>query len=115
MTAVRIWHYTCDDGAEGIRRDGIVKPNPHPLLGGLPISWWTDLDPSHRYEIGLTSDTLTCDRMAHRFEAKDWTLLDYWPTYARTAKVPRAVRDELEDGRLPAHWWISLAPVEVIT
>lgn len=120
MTAVvstrrQIWHYTCDHGAAGIRRDGVVKPNAQPALGGLPVSWFTDLDSSRRFEVGLTSHIIRCDRMAHRFEVKDPSVLDYWPMLARFLRVPRDVRDELEDGRLPAHWWVSLKPVEVIT
>lgn len=115
MTARQIWHYTCDHGAPGIRRDGIVKPNAHPMLGGLPISWWTDLGPEHRHDIGLTSDMLTCDRMAHRFQVKDPAALDWWPHLARHLRVPRHLRDQFEGGRLPAHWWVSLKPVEVIT
>lgn len=119
MTAVvstrsQIWHYTCDHAAAGIRRDGVINPNAQPALDGLPLSWFTDLDSSHRFEVGLTSRIIHCDRMAHRFEVKDPGVLDYWPTFARRLRVPRAVRDALEDGRLPAHWWVSLKPVEVI-
>lgn len=109
-----IWHYTCGHGAGGIRREGIVKPNPHPFLNGLPISWWTDLGPEHRFEVGLTSTTLGCDRMANRFQVKDPDDLDWWPHLARYIQMPRSLRDELEAGRLPAHWWCSLEPVEVI-
>lgn len=110
-TPRQLWHYTCDHGAEGIRREGLIRPNAHPLLR-LPIAWFTDLDPAHRFEIGLTSDTLACDRMAHRFpvapEGVEW-----WPKAARRLAVPASVRAELEVGRLPAHWWVSLTPVQV--
>lgn len=120
MTAVvstrrRIWHYTCDHAAAGIRRDGLIKPNAQPALDGLPVSWFTDLDRGHRFEVGLTSRIIRCDRMAHRFEVKDPNGLEHWPVLARHLRVPREIRDELEDGRLPAHWWVSLNPVEVIT
>ncbi|MEV6035996.1 hypothetical protein AB0L65_32915 [Nonomuraea sp. NPDC052116] len=112
MTAV-LWHYTCDHGATGIVRDGMVKPNLHPLLG-VPVAWFTDLDRAHRLELGLTSDTLKCDRMAHRFEVADPESLLWWPKAARLLRLSQAVRAELETGRLPAHWWVSFEPVAVL-
>src|SRR5918999_1030958 len=108
-----IWHYTCDHSAAGIRRDGLVKPHHQVVLGGA-LSWWTDLDRGHRFAIGLTSQILRCDRMAHRFEVKDPARLVHWPVFARAERIPRDVRDDLEDGRLPAHWWVASEPVEVI-
>jgi len=110
-----LWHYTCDHGAELIRRDGLVKAHPQPVLDQVTLSWWTDLGPEHRYEVGLTSDLLTCDRMAHRFQAKDPSTLERWTRAARNWRIPPVVRDELEDGRLPAHWWVAFDPVEVVT
>ncbi|MEU8199507.1 hypothetical protein AB0C10_37560 [Microbispora amethystogenes] len=105
-----LWHYTCDHGAAGIQREGIIRPNLHPLLG-VPVAWFTDLDPAHRFEIGLTSDRLACDRMAHRFATAD--RLVWWPLAARSLRVPAPVRAELETGRLPAHWWVSLTEVAI--
>jgi hypothetical protein len=107
-----MWHYTCDHGAAGIVRDGLVRPNRHPLLG-VAVAWFTDLDSGHRQELGLTSDTLGCDRMAHRFEVAQEGLL-WWPKAARQLQVTTRVRAELETGRLPAHWWLSLEPVAVL-
>lgn len=107
------WHYTCDHGAEGICSEGVVRPNLHPLLG-VPVAWFTDLGHAYRTQLGLTSDTLACDRMSHRFEVAHPGRLLWWPRAARSLKVPAPVRDELEHGRLPAHWWISFGPVEVV-
>lgn len=104
-----IWHYTCNHRAPMIRADGVVKPHPQPLLAGLKLSWWSDLGTEHRYELGLTSNMLRCDRMEARFEAKE--PLVWWPRYARG--FPVVIRNVLEDGRLPAHWWIALEPIEV--
>jgi hypothetical protein len=106
------YHYTCDHGADGIRRDGVVKPHPHPLLPE-PVAWLTDLDKPHRYELGLTNFTLECDRTAHCFETATATAL-WWPIYART--LPRLLRQELEaaTAAAPMHWWISKLPVPVI-
>jgi hypothetical protein len=106
------WHYTCDHSEAGIRESGLIQPNHHPLIL-RSMSWFTDLGPDRRYEAGLTSSIINCDRMAYRFEVVDPAQLTWWPVAARALRVPQAVRDELEDGRLPAHWWIALAPVEV--
>ncbi|WP_144070235.1 hypothetical protein [Nonomuraea indica] len=108
-----MWHYTCGHGAAGIQRDGMVKPHLHPLLG-VPVAWFTDLGPAHRLELGLTSDRLSCDRMEHRFTVADVGPLQWWPKAARLLRLSRPVRTELEQGRLPAHWWVSFDPVPVL-
>lgn len=107
-----LWHYTCDHGAAAIRRERLIKPNPHPFLGALAVAWFTDLEPAYRFEIGLTSDRLACDRMAHRFPVRSEGV-EWWPKAARRLAVPVLVRAEMETGRLPAHWWVSLTPVEI--
>ncbi len=108
-----IWHYTCNHRAPMIRADKLVKPHPQPLLRGVELSWWSDLGPEHRFELGLTSQILACDRMEARFQAVNPESLTRWPVAARALHIPQVIRDELEAGRLPAHWWISLQPVEV--
>lgn len=113
MSDLSLWHFTCRHSATGIRLEGMVRPWPQPLLAGTRLSWWTDLGVEHRFELGLTSQSIGCDRMEARFQAVDPAALTWWPKAARSLEVPQRVRDELEDGRLPAHWWISLEPVEV--
>lgn len=107
-----LWHYTCDHGAVGIRWEGVIRPGLHLLLG-VRIAWFTDLERADRVAVGLTSDTLACDRMAHRF-AVPGGAVEWWPRAARRLRVPSAVRSELETGRLPAHWWVSFSPVEIV-
>lgn len=114
LVVEKLWHWTCDHSAPLIRESGIVKPHPQPLLDMIELSWWTDLGPEHRYELGLTSNTIKCDRMAARFQARHIGDLLWWSHAARGLRIPRRIRDELEDGRLPAHWWIAVEPVEVI-
>lgn len=111
--APTVWHYACAHSAQQIRVDGVVKPNPQPLLDRQVVSWFTDLGREHRYETGLTSHTIACDRMEFRFEV-DLAGLLWWPRAARLLNVERAVRDHLEAGRLPAHWWVALEPVPVL-
>lgn len=108
-----VWHYACAHSAEGIRADGLIKPNPQPLLGNHALSWFTDLGREHRYAVGLTSTVITCDRMEYRFEV-DLANLLWWPRAARQVDAERSVRDALEAGRLPAHWWVAFDPVPVL-
>lgn len=110
-----LWHYTCDHGARGIELSGTVLPNPRTAEFGLPpVAWLTDLDPPDRFALGLTMDSITCDRMAWRCTV-DAPAAERWFAYARRCRVPRELRDELEDGRLPAHWWVSETPVAVLS
>ena len=103
-----LYHYTCSHGAEGIRRTGVVKPNP-----ATAMAWFTDLNPPVRDALGLTSVTLTCDRMEHRFTVADESgIQPYWLV---RRYLPREWRDGLEraPGALLMHWWVSLHDVAV--
>ncbi len=107
---MRLWHYTCDHGAAGIRRDGIVRPS---TVAAFAVAWFTDLETPDRTRLGLTSQHIACDRTAWRVEV-DPDAAERWTAYARRARVPRDLRDALEAGRLPAHWWVSESPVRVL-
>lgn len=109
-----LWHFTCDDAAPLIERDGALRPWPHPHLREAVV-WATDLDapPATILGLGNLSQHLTCDRMAHRFEVLDAGLFVPWCVYAR--RLPGGVRARLEGaaGALPRHWWLATerAPV----
>jgi hypothetical protein len=82
---------------------------------GLPVvAWLTDLDPPDRFGLGLTMNSIACDRTAWRCTV-DAPAAERWSAYARRVRVPRELRDELEAGRLPAHWWVSETPVAVLS
>lgn len=98
---MRLYHWTCDHGAQGINRDGVVRPNPHPLLSMEPLVWLTDLDAASPWNLGLTSEILSCNRMAHRFEVEHTATVMPWSAYCRIRRVPRSVRDALEIGWTP--------------
>jgi len=101
-------HWTCADGAAGIRRDAAVKPR-------LGMSWWTDLDkPGRRTRaaLGLTSHTLTCDRMTFLCRPVDPGLLVPWQEVSPTVPLLAAAL-EIPDGAMPGHWWVATEPVPV--
>lgn len=110
-----LFHYCCAHSREGILHDGLLLPNPQPFLPGAPpLVWLTDLDAPIRDGLGLTSDHIKCDRTEYRFSVIQTGTAVWWPTYARMTRVPRATRDVLESFGMPAHWYVSSAPVPVV-
>lgn len=120
----RLFHYTCLHAAPLIDADGYLRPWPdaearrHPGLAGWPLPvglvWLTDLDTPLRDALGLTTETIGCDRTRFRFTVIDLTHCQPWTAYARD--LPRHARLRLETvapGLLPAHWWVSLSVVPV--
>lgn len=126
----RLFHFTCEHGAEKIRGDGFIRPGDcliekqtyamlpeqvQPVARlAAPFCWFTDLEPpADVFMLGLTMLSLTCDRTACCFEVvPDWRVVSWW------LRVRRKHRDlwQLEDapGVLPAHWFVSEQPVKVL-
>lgn len=113
-TPTMLWHYTCEHSLAGIRRDGRLRPFPHPLLPE-PLVWLTDLDAAWPEALGLTSRVQKCDRTAHRFQAASTATAAPWLRYRR--RVQPEARGALESapGAMPAHWWISTSPVPIVS
>lgn len=109
---IRLHHYTCSHSAAGIRRDGVLLPNRHPLLTE-PLVWLTDLDTAFREALGLTSYMLECDRTQTRFSVMTDRAV-WWPAYSRWRIAPE-IRRFLESapGAMPAHWWVSPHPLPI--
>ena len=99
-----LYHYTCVHAAPRIRDDALLKVNPQPLLAGLPVVWLTDLDVPDWAGLGLTMETISCDRGEFRF-AVDTDRAVHWPAACRQWRIRRDLRDLLEHapGRLPMH------------
>ena len=112
----QLYHWTCTEGAAGIRGDGLVRPFPQPALPGCPaLAWFTDLPfrtPSTRRALGLTSQTLACDRMSRRFIVAHPERLIPWEEWADEHGA--AEWADLAPG-LPAHWWVADRPTRVLT
>jgi hypothetical protein len=102
----QLYHWTCTEGAAGIRGDirgdGLVRPFPD-----LPFR-----TPSTRRALGLTSQTLACDRMSRRFIVAHPERLISWEEWA--AEHGAAEWADLAPG-LPAHWWVADRPTRVLT
>jgi hypothetical protein len=112
---MRLYHFTCDHGAQQIAAAGELRANPHPLLPDAgPLIHLTDLPEADRVGLGLTSATLRCDRTQHRVTV-DTDQAIHWPAFARI--LPRHIREMFEghQGALPMHWYVARGPIPVAT
>ena len=114
-----LFHFTCDHGAAGIVATGTLMPWPHPLMvqaGGFV--WLTSEAEPERHDVGLTSTTLACDRMAHRFRVIEPDTCLWWPEVrdllAAYCLLSRDSAYMLEHGRRPDTWWVSPVAVPVV-
>lgn len=107
-------HYTCVSSGARIRRGRVIEPRRHLLLGASLV-WLSDLYPPDRYALGLTSHWITCDRTAVRVRVHPGPDIVPWGRWAHEHRVPRVIRELLEDGAMPAHWFVSAVPVPVAT
>ena len=110
--AVTLWHYTCRHAATMIGRRGMLTPNPQPYLDGARLVWLTDLAVPDVAALGLTSDTLSCDRTEVRYRVLAGEVVS-WSAWAAEAKVDPLTLSAFTFGRRPAHWYVSPGPVAV--
>lgn len=119
MGPVTYWHWTCSHRAAKIAATGVLQPNPHPVLRDLPITWLTTSRLATRAALGLSSKTLSCDRMSHLFQVEEadeplvlsWTELKAEPAFEDY--LPMARRLEAVRGTRPVVWAVTLEPVHV--
>lgn len=119
-----LYHFTCVHSRDGIVASGLVTPMSfrHPdkwerlpewMRPVFAVSWFTDLDVPMRDQLGLTMDTIKCDRTEVRFRVTDDLAVQRWTRYRR--RVPRQAVAMLEGWRaMPAHWYVSELPVPVV-
>lgn len=108
-----LYHYTCNHWAPHIEGEGLVKPSAVAGWPGHRFSWWTDLEVPYREALGLTGLALSCDRTANRFRALTDDQLTKWTDARRGLPATLVAWLHSPPGVMPAHWWISTAPVPV--
>lgn len=109
----RLWHFTCDHGRKGIGARGELQPYQHPMIPHLPpMVWLTSAAQPARTAVRLTSTTLSCDRLAHRYEATDVSTAERWTVVRR--RVPAQILATLERYGRPSIWYVSFSPVPVV-
>lgn len=105
---MRLYHYTCDDRVEAIKRQRWLRGTVHPYFADLgAIVWLTDLDTPDRDALGLSQTYIACDRTRHRVTVVT-DKAEHWPVLAR--RIPRQARESLElaPGALPMHWYVAV-------
>ena len=108
-----LYHYTCSHGAAGIKQLGAVYPNWHPWLD-VPLAWFTNSPTPDPIALGLTSDTLDCDRTQYRFRALEVGSLVPWLGSTVQAAAPLQVQVGLQSLGQPSLWWISRKLVKAV-
>ena len=112
-----LWHFTCEHGHAALGPAGIVKPAMLLTPAGTDVpmqgmfAWYTDLENPDPLAVGLTSVTLRCNRMAHRYRVTDDADVLPWSDYAKF--LPELDRTLATPGAQPDHWWAASAPVPV--
>lgn len=121
----RLFHFTCEHGADGIAITGAVMPLamiegamlelvPEEIKWRSEFAWFTD-DPSpERLALGLTSYHLLCDRMAVRFEVDPPASTKWWPSLIPDLGA-HARELSLSPGATPGRWWVAPRPARVVT
>lgn len=109
-----LFHYCCDHSLQGILRDGVVRPMVKvPHLNYANVAWFADLKVPDRDGLGLTSETLQCDRTEWRVTV-DYGDAEPWGQWAHRNRIDPDVREALESYGWPGHWFISEVPLRVV-
>jgi hypothetical protein len=105
---VTLYHYTCEHAARELGYRGMLRPNVHPLLDGARLVWLTDMDVPDRFGLGLTSDSLSCDRLNFRYVAVDVNDAVRWPDWCRGRDIGPLAAHLLESGGRQCDRWFVL-------
>lgn len=115
------YHRTCDDRYVLIEEDGwTLRPYPQPVLRGMSLIWFSSSPASSRAALGLSSATLSCDRMAHllRVVPEDEGKIAWWGDVMRAdvmvPYLPGARRLMAARGSLPGTWGLASEPIRVV-
>ena len=100
-------HYTCAHVRQRLGRRAMLRPQRQPHLGDRRLLWLTEQAVPDRLALGLTSQSLDCDRLQHRYLV-DTLDAEPWLAYAQRTGLPPDARARLEavDGAQPSTWWV---------
>jgi len=113
-----LYHYCCSCRARQITARGFLQPHGRAQFG-VDLVWLTDRAIPDRASLGLTSHTLTCDRLDCQYVADvEPGDVQAWLTSDVRARFGSATLaggfEGFERGRDPASWWISTRRVYVV-
>jgi len=109
-----IFHLTCRHGAGKIIAGGLlVNPHPQPVLGDMPLAWFTHVPNARNQALGLTSHTLKCDRTERRFRVLEPEKIFRWNEIRAVLPRQSVIALEAAHGARPEWWWVAQEPVLV--
>ena len=118
------YHYTCDHGREDIGDQGellsLALLRPKALLSAgedwvlrRQLIWVTDLAEPDIEGLGLTSETLTCERWRHRYRITNERPIQRFSDMQH--RFSAYVQASLLAGNArPEHWFVSWVPLPVV-
>lgn len=114
----QLWHRTCSHAADSLGNHGELDPTKTAIIAGLGQIVWLSTNPdATRWDLGITSHTLDCDRMEYLYRSSGPNRAVPWA--AARLRIPIMTRWLLEHDvhtkaeRPHATWWISFRPVNV--
>jgi len=109
---VKLWHRTCGHRIEQILADGELRPQKHVMLGYKMI-WLTPMPWADRDALGLSSNTLACDRMEYLLEVVDPHQVAPWSAVKQTMDRVAVRYLEATRGARPDYWWVTGVPQQI--
>lgn len=117
----RLYHYTCTcHGLLGVSETGLLLPHYQPMLT-TTLTWLTTLAQAHPLDLGMTNQTIACDRSAVRLTVAPtgtrdaWGAigLQQWRSWAAAHRVPTILCEIIEGGTYPHPWLVATVPLTV--
>ncbi len=118
------YHYTCDHGREDIGDQGellsLALLRPKALLSAgddwvlrRQLIWATDLAEPDIEGLGLTNETLSCERWRHRYRITNERPIQRFSDiqYRFSAYVQASL---LAGNARPEHWFVSWVPLSAV-
>ncbi len=111
---ITLYHYCCDCSARRITARGFLQPRGASLFR-TDVVWLTDQAVPDRDGLGLTSKTLSCDRLDAQYVATvDPARVERWLESAVRRNLRFLDTSSFEDLHRPDTWWIATTPVFAI-
>ena len=115
---MKLYHFTTEAGARGIRESGVIETNLHHVLGEY-FAWFTNHPAPSSASLGLKRrrigrSIMTGDRMVERIEV-DVPQPERWADVRIQFTPELLVMLEDAPGANPDIWWVSRVPVALAT
>lgn len=110
---MKLYHFTCEHGAESIHATGELRTNLHPVLAEH-LLWLTPSSSPKGADLGMPhrrrGSILECDRMANRFEVETDSAVP-WSSVRDRWTPPEVAMLEQSRGAKPDQWWVAFTSI----